>query len=134
MMQRGSSLPETKANYMEFIGASAFIFHFSLNTNCSLGAQNVAIPGLPGHLGHQFRVSCMQLCKLTVQSLPESHTPPAIDTACYTTKDLGTTFRKKNKTTHYKIMETNTISQHIILVLFLNCIVGILLVVLLLLF
>lgn len=41
----------------------------------------------PHHAG-PFMVSCMELCSLTVASLPMTHRPPAPDVACYTT-DAG---------------------------------------------
>ena len=42
--------------------------------------------GMDEHnLEESFMVPCMELCQLTVKSLPSSHVPPASDWACYDT-------------------------------------------------
>ncbi|CAE7236804.1 unnamed protein product, partial [Symbiodinium sp. CCMP2456] len=52
---------DSLANYMEFIG---------------MDEQN---------LEDSFMIPCMELCQLTVKSLPSNHVPPASDWACYDT-------------------------------------------------
>jgi len=60
----------------------------ALHTTLDSLASYMDFIGLDPHHAGPFMVNCMELCSLTVASLPVTHRPPAPDVACYTS-DAG---------------------------------------------
>eukprot|EP00439_Symbiodinium_sp_Y106_P038376 s4104_g4.t1 len=80
VFQRG---PSGKARVLSFGELQA-----ALHTTLDSLASYMDFIGLDPHHAGPFMVNCMELCSLTVASLPVTHRPPAPDVACYTS-DAG---------------------------------------------
>ncbi|CAE7504773.1 pepD [Symbiodinium sp. CCMP2592] len=80
VFQRGPSGKARVLSFGELQGA--------LHTTLDSLASYMDFIDLDPHRAGPFMVNCMELCSLTVASLPLTHRPPAPDVACYTS-DAG---------------------------------------------